>query len=92
MKYGLKALNKEYADIESKHILKTDLLITVQQEMHNSPLDTSLQLKEKEASKEYWKACRDLESFYKQKCKANWLREGDQNTKFFHATLKARRN
>ncbi|XP_048623656.1 uncharacterized protein LOC125592497 [Brassica napus] len=41
-----------------------------------------------------WSLCeafRDEELYWKQKSRATWLREGDQNTKFFHATTKQRR-
>lgn len=31
------------------------------------------------------------EDFWKKKCRINWLKKGDRNTKFFHATIAERR-
>lgn len=40
----------------------------------------------------YFHALADEELFWKQKTKTKWLAAGDQNTKFFHATVQARRS
>lgn len=45
----------------------------------------------KEASKNLSEIFAQQEVFRKQRLKQLWLKEGDQNNKFFHASAKARR-
>lgn len=45
----------------------------------------------KALSTQFWKQIHLKESLIKQKSRAKWIAEGDANTKYFHACLKARR-
>ena len=45
-----------------------------------------------EISKQYGKLKGARDQFLKQKEKIQWIQEGDQNTKFYHNYIKARRN
>lgn len=45
-----------------------------------------------EAYHEYTKALLKEDTYWKQRAKMHWLRDGDLNTKFFHMSATARRN
>ncbi|GAU51623.1 hypothetical protein TSUD_414500 [Trifolium subterraneum] len=42
-------------------------------------------------NKKFWDQLNFKESLIRQKSRANWVSEGDSNTRFFHASLKSRR-
>ncbi|XP_062080287.1 uncharacterized protein LOC133785043 [Humulus lupulus] len=59
--------------------------------LQQNPSSPSLQQDEKEVYLDFGCKSRMYESFLRQKSKINWLRFGDDNTAYFHASLKQRR-
>ncbi|XP_062085965.1 uncharacterized protein LOC133792073 [Humulus lupulus] len=59
--------------------------------LQQSPESIILLQEEQEAHDEFVSKSKMYESFLRQKSKINWLRFGDENTAFFHASLKQRR-
>ncbi|XP_062075813.1 uncharacterized protein LOC133779933 [Humulus lupulus] len=55
------------------------------------PESRVLQQEEQEAHDDFVSKSKMYESFLRQKSKINWLRFGDENTAYFHASLKHRR-
>ncbi|XP_039038586.1 uncharacterized protein LOC120176170 [Hibiscus syriacus] len=92
LKCSLKALNKaHFNDISNKVKQKREELLSIQLAnlqwgFAGSSIENELQVE---------RELKNLEEaellFYKQKAKANWIKEGDQGTKFFHSVVASRR-
>ena len=93
LKTVLKEFNKlYYVDISKKVGMKKEELEGIQ--MTNlSTIDCREMIeKEKNVAEELHELMVAEESFYKQKSRIQWLKEGDENTKFFHGMVAARQH
>uniref|UniRef100_A0A803NL62 DUF4283 domain-containing protein n=1 Tax=Cannabis sativa TaxID=3483 RepID=A0A803NL62_CANSA len=63
-----------------------------QQQLSLDPLNQELQQKELAARSSFSQTHKNYQQFLQQKAKTTWVRDGDDNTTIFHASLKARIN
>lgn len=63
----------------------------IRDQLHACPRNIDLASAEKEAMMEYRKAHEAYMSFLRQKAKERWISSGDDNTKLFYQSIKARR-
>lgn len=63
-------------------------MLAAQRSIDADPLDESLRRTHATRYAEFLEAKADEESFFKQRAKVRWLREGDNNTAFFHNTVR----
>ncbi|GKD77098.1 RNA-directed DNA polymerase, eukaryota, reverse transcriptase zinc-binding domain protein [Tanacetum coccineum] len=90
MKKYIRRLNKSNGNVfEKAKFLKTELK-RVQQSLDKDPHNAVLREEEMIYSKAYSDAVLDEERLMKQKAKIEWLREGDNNTAYFHKILKGK--
>ncbi|XP_062080013.1 uncharacterized protein LOC133784752 [Humulus lupulus] len=88
----LRLINKEgKGDVFVKETESFAELIKAQEKIREHPGDISFIHEEITARKKYVEAHEDMLQFLKQKVKIQWLKEGDQNTKLFHNSIRSRR-
>ncbi|XP_074266947.1 uncharacterized protein LOC141590242 [Silene latifolia] len=92
LKAPLKDLNREYfGHVETAAHLAEALLHDIQKKVHADPGNLTLQEEEKQAAQSFSEMEEAWRSFLAQKAKLQWLNNGDDNTHYFHCSIKARR-
>ncbi|XP_030473888.2 uncharacterized protein LOC115691407 [Syzygium oleosum] len=92
LKLKLKLLNRSsFSDISTRTDQARSDLYAVQSALQLHPYDQSLLDREVEHTQSFSSLRMQEESFYRQKSRIRWLKEGDLNTKFFHHFVNKRR-
>jgi len=91
VKARLKDLNMEaFSDISQRTLQARENLRSTQMLLQSDPENIPLAELERGQRSAFIDLRRQEESFYKQKSRIRWLKEGDRNTRFFHNYVKAR--
>ncbi|XP_062094137.1 uncharacterized protein LOC133800201 [Humulus lupulus] len=91
LKHVLKKFNwKSMGDVVYNYEESKTKFQQAQAALYSDPLNTSLLSKEREAQLDYSRHEKIYASFIRQKSKITWLHFGDENSSFFHASLKQR--
>ncbi|XP_074266656.1 uncharacterized protein LOC141589935 [Silene latifolia] len=88
----LKQLDKEqFKDIENlTHVTELSLKF-FQDQLTSDPMNADLCKAERECAQKLVNLTKAINSFLAQRAKENWVKNGDKNTAFFHASIKRRR-
>ncbi|XP_074370861.1 uncharacterized protein LOC141712003 [Apium graveolens] len=92
MKRIFKAESWKGGDLSTRGDVLKAKLVDVKTQLDSFPLDEELQKREQSIAREYMTCKLEEESLLKQRAKVHWLKVGDQNSKFFHKSLQARRH
>ena len=95
VKVVMKEPNKQgFNDLQASELKAYRRMIELQEQMHrNHDVDGLTQITEAElqAVQEYREKHKAYLEFLGQKAKMEWLKDGDENTRLFHQSIKARR-
>ncbi|XP_048502961.1 uncharacterized protein LOC125498736 [Beta vulgaris subsp. vulgaris] len=92
MKAELKKFNREgFSDIQAQAHHAYNQMIMKQNIAHEQLREVASIEEERKATEDYKRAQARYLSFLKQKAKERWIEKGDDNTKLFHQSIKARR-
>jgi len=93
VKANLKKLNAtHFRELPKQSAAARAELFAIQNQLSTNLMDASLRDREKVALAKLAVVSKAEESFYCQKSRVQWLAEGDQNTSFFHNSIKCRLN
>ncbi|XP_010666661.1 uncharacterized protein LOC104883796 [Beta vulgaris subsp. vulgaris] len=92
IKQGLKKLNAEgFSDLQASDIRALRSLMQCQERLQAQPMNMEYRRAEREAGIQYNLVHKQYLSFLAQKSKMRWCKDGDENTKLFHQSIRARR-
>ena len=91
LKADLKSWAKLLSNPTTLRLAAQKALENHQHAMDIAPLSSETLAKEADLQKDFFKACRAEEEFWRQKSRSLWLKSGDKNTNYFHKQAEARK-
>uniref|UniRef100_A0A803P955 Reverse transcriptase domain-containing protein n=1 Tax=Cannabis sativa TaxID=3483 RepID=A0A803P955_CANSA len=92
LKAELNNLNRrEFSNIQEATTQAKEDLVEIQKKLQADSLQHDLIEQEMIARKRYGFLLKGLSSFLQQKSKVNWIKDGDENSTIFHASIRERR-